>query len=46
MFPYKVKYTEPESDIQNNDLLYKKDQTHQNAFDFQNFKNENETFKF
>ena len=23
MFPYKVKYTEPESDIHNNDLLYK-----------------------
>ena len=26
MFPYRVKYTDSESDIQNNDLLYK---THQ-----------------
>ena len=33
MFPDRVKYTESESDIQNNDLLYKIDQQCQNAFD-------------
>ena len=32
MFLYRVKYTEPEYDIQNNDLFYKIDQTHQNTF--------------
>ena len=34
MFPYRVKYTESEYDIQNNDSLYKIDPTCQNAFDF------------
>ena len=34
MFPYRVKYNESESDIQNNDLLYKIDQQCQNTFDF------------
>ena len=34
MFPYTEKYTESESDIQNNDLLYKIDQNCQNTFDF------------
>ena len=33
MFPYTEKYTESESDIQNNDLLYKIDQKLQNAFE-------------
>ena len=33
MFPYRVKYTESEYDIQNNDLLYKIDQTCQDTFD-------------
>ena len=33
MFPYRVKYTESESDIQNNNLLYKTHQKHQNAFE-------------
>ena len=32
MFPYGVKYTEPKSDIQNINLLYKIDQQHQNTF--------------
>ena len=32
MFPYTVNYTDSESDIQNNDLLYKIQQ-HQNIFD-------------
>ena len=30
MFPYRAKYTESEYDIQNNDLLYKIHQQHQN----------------
>ena len=34
MFLYRVKYNESESDIQNNDLLYKTHQQYQNAFDF------------
>ena len=34
MFPYTVKYTESDSDIQNNNSLYKIDQTCQNTFDF------------
>ena len=33
MFPYRVKYTESEYDIQNNNLLYKLDPKCQNAFD-------------
>ena len=33
MFPYRVKYTESESDIQNNNLLYKLDPKCQNTFD-------------
>ena len=33
MFPYRVKYVESEYDIQNNDLLYKIDQQHQNTFE-------------
>ena len=44
MFPYTVKYTESEYDIQNNNLLYKIDQKHQNTFellkDFGNSQNE------
>ena len=34
MFPYTIKYTESEYDIQNNDLLYKINQQYQHAFDF------------
>ena len=33
MFLYRVKYTEPEYDIKNNDLLYKIDKQCQNAFE-------------
>ena len=33
MFPYTVNYTESESDIQNNNLLYKMDQACQNTFE-------------
>ena len=33
MFPYREKYTESESDVQNNDLLYKITQTCQNTFE-------------
>ena len=33
MFLYRVKYTESEYDIQNNDLLYKIYKQDQNAFD-------------
>ena len=33
MFAYTEKYTESESDIQNNDLLYTTHQKHQNAFE-------------
>ena len=33
MFPYRVKYNESESDIQNNDLLYKIDHQYQNTFE-------------
>ena len=33
MFLYRVKYTESEYDIQNNDLLYKIHQTCQNTFE-------------
>ena len=33
MFPYTVKYTEFESDIQNNNLLYKIHKKYQNAFE-------------
>ena len=32
MFPYRVKYADSESDIQNNNLLYKINQKHQNTF--------------
>ena len=32
MFPYRVKYTESEYDLQNNDLLYKIDQQCQKTF--------------
>ena len=43
MFPYRVKYTDHESDIQNNDLLYNIDPKCQNTFEFlekiENFKN-------
>ena len=43
MFPYSVKYTESESDIQNIDLLYKIKQKCQNTFGnvekIENFKN-------
>ena len=48
MFPYRVKYTESEYDIQNNDLLYKIDQHHQNTFDcFESFgKIKFENFKY
>ena len=34
MFPYTVKYTASEHDIQTNDLLYKIDPKCQNAFEF------------
>ena len=34
MLPYTVKYTESESDAQNNNLLYKTHQQYQNTFDF------------
>ena len=33
MFPYRAKYTESETNIQNNDLLYKINQAHQNTFE-------------
>ena len=33
MFPYRVKHNESESDIQNNDLLYKTHQKYQNIFE-------------
>ena len=33
MLPYRVKHAESEYDIQNNDLLYKVDQTCQNTFE-------------
>ena len=33
MFPYTVKYTESESDIQNINVLYKIHQQYQNTFD-------------
>ena len=33
MFPYRVKYTESESDIQKNNLLYRIDQQCQNTFE-------------
>ena len=40
MFSYTVKYKEFESDIQNNNLLYKIDPTCQNTFEeFGNFRN-------
>ena len=43
MFPYKVKYTESEYDIQNNYLLYKIDQQCQNTFEIlENKKRENQ----
>ena len=48
MFPYRVKYTESESesDIQNNDLLYKIDHTCQNTFEKKiNRKSKIESFK-
>ena len=38
MFPCRLKYIDFESDIQNNNLLYKIDQKHQNTF-FKNTKN-------
>ena len=45
MFPYWVKYTESEYDIQNNELLYKIDHTCQNTFEllemFENIENVN-----
>ena len=34
MFLYRVKYTESEYNIQNNDLLYKTHQQYQNTFEF------------
>ena len=33
MFPYRIKYTESEYDIQKNDLLYKIDHKGQNTFE-------------
>ena len=39
MFPYTVKYTESESDIQDINLLYNTHQQHQNTFS-ENTKNE------
>ena len=47
MFPYRVKYTESESDIQNNDLLYNIDQQYQNTFQkIQNFRENHESIFF
>ena len=44
MFPYRVKYTESEHDIQNNNLLYEIHQQCQNAFDIlEIFKNNNKS---
>ena len=43
MFPYRVKHTESEYDIQINELLYKIDHQCQNAFEF--FWNFSKTFK-
>ena len=37
MFLYRVKYNESESDIQNNDLVYKTHQKYQNTLDFSKF---------
>ena len=37
MFLYRVKYTDSEYDIQNNDLLYRIDQTCQNTFELLEF---------
>ena len=37
MFPYRAKYNESESDIQNNDLLYKINQTCKNTFELLDF---------
>ena len=34
MFPYTVKYTESEYEIQNNNLFYKTHQKCQNTFDY------------
>ena len=42
MFPYRVKYTDYESDTQNNDLLYKTDQKCQNTFENFEFFRENQ----
>ena len=46
MFPYRVKYTESESDIQNNDLLYKIDQQCQNTFEILKNGKKNEKTQF
>ena len=42
MFPYRVKYNESESDIQNNDLLYKVYHKFQNTFEYWKTKFEKE----
>ena len=47
MFPYTEKYTESESDIQNNDLLCKTHQQHQNTFEIlENFGKSKKQSKF
>ena len=47
MFPYRVKYTESEYDIQNNDLLYKIDQQCQNTFEhWENSKKSNNSILY
>ena len=45
MFLYRVKYTESEYDIHNNDLLYKIDHKHQNTFEFLNLGGKSKTFE-
>ena len=45
MFPYTKKYTESESDIQNNDLLCKIDQQYQNTFAILDFWENSKMFR-
>ena len=45
MFPYRVKYADSESDIQNNDLLYKINQKCQNTLKNQKMLQTSKMFK-
>ena len=45
MFPYTIKYTDSESDIQNINLLYKIDQTCRNTFELLDFLETSEKIK-